>query len=93
MKRSLKKDSKYRKAVKYFEIDNLINKVISYETEAARPMQLANKFGVTSRVKVKTKCILTGRSKAVYNFFRLSRIAFKTEASFGRLEGVNKSSW
>ncbi len=93
MRRSIKKDSKYRQAFKKFEVDNLLNKVLLRETLLTKNIQLANKFSITSKVKIKNKCIFTGRCKSIYSFFRLSRIAFKEEASFGRLEGVSKSSW
>lgn len=38
-------------------------------------------------------CILSGRSKAVYKNFRLSRIMFRNLAHEGKLYGITKSSW
>lgn len=38
-------------------------------------------------------CILSGRSKAVYKDFRLSRVMFRNLAHEGKLYGVTKSSW
>ena len=39
------------------------------------------------------RCMLTGRSKAVYRKFGLSRIALRELALRGDLPGVTKSSW
>ena len=39
------------------------------------------------------RCILTGRSKAYYNKFGVSRIALRELALRGQLPGVRKSSW
>lgn len=39
------------------------------------------------------RCMLTGRSKAVYRKFGLSRIALRDLALRGDLPGVTKSSW
>ena len=47
----------------------------------------------SSKVRVKNRCILTGRGRAVYRFCRLSRIRFRELAAQGLLLGVSKSSW
>jgi small subunit ribosomal protein S14 len=39
------------------------------------------------------RCFMTGRSKAVYRKFGLSRIALRDLALRGDLPGVTKSSW
>lgn len=46
-----------------------------------------------SKVRIKNRCIITGRSKSVYKDFRLSRFMFRELALSGRLPGVKKSSW
>jgi small subunit ribosomal protein S14 len=43
--------------------------------------------------RVKNRCILTGRSGAVYRIFKLSRIALRKKALEGYLPGVHKASW
>ena len=43
--------------------------------------------------KVRNRCVLTGRSRGVYNFFKISRIMIKDLASQGLLPGVKKASW
>jgi small subunit ribosomal protein S14 len=47
----------------------------------------------SSSVRVKNRCILTGRGHSVYNFCKLSRIKFRELAAQGHLMGITKSSW
>lgn len=47
----------------------------------------------SSPVRLKTRCIMTGRSHAVYRKFMLCRIAFRTLALEGKLPGIMKASW
>jgi len=43
--------------------------------------------------RIRNRCELTGRSRAVYRRFKLSRIALRDLASVGLIPGVTKSSW
>jgi small subunit ribosomal protein S14 len=43
--------------------------------------------------RVRNRCELTGRSRAYYRKFRLSRIALRDLASIGQIPGMVKSSW
>src|SRR4029453_18226728 len=43
--------------------------------------------------RVRNRCELTGRPRAVYRKFKLSRLALRELASLGALPGVVKSSW
>ena len=47
----------------------------------------------SSAVRLRTRCQLTGRPRAVYRKFMLSRIAFRELALAGQLPGVHKASW
>jgi len=47
----------------------------------------------SSAVRLRTRCIVTGRPRAVYRKFMLSRIAFRELALEGKLPGVRKASW
>lgn len=42
---------------------------------------------------IKNRCVLTGRSRAVFRLFRLSRMSFKYLALHGFLPGITKYSW
>jgi small subunit ribosomal protein S14 len=46
-----------------------------------------------SPVRQRNRCELTGRSRGVYNKFKLSRIALRELASTGQIPGMVKSSW
>ena len=43
--------------------------------------------------RVRNRCELTGRSRAYYRKFRLSRIMLRDLANKGLIPGVSKSSW
>ena len=43
--------------------------------------------------RVRNRCELTGRSRAVYRKFKLSRIMLRELANKGLIPGVTKSSW
>lgn len=47
----------------------------------------------SSPVRLRTRCVVTGRPRAVYREFMLSRIAFREMALRGELPGVHKASW
>lgn len=47
----------------------------------------------SSASRVRSRCVLTGRPRAVYRKFKLSRIALRELASAGLIPGMTKSSW
>jgi small subunit ribosomal protein S14 len=47
----------------------------------------------SSPCRVRSRCELTGRPRAVYRKFKLSRIALRELASAGLIPGMTKSSW
>ena len=47
----------------------------------------------SSLTRVRNRCVLSGRSRGVHRFFKLSRIKCRELASQGLLMGVCKSSW
>lgn len=67
-------------------------KLSAEERQSARE-QLARLPRNSSAVRLKTRCIMTGRSHAVYRKFMLSRIAFRMLALEGKLPGIKKASW
>jgi len=46
-----------------------------------------------SKIRIRNRCNLTGRPRAYYRKFGLSRIALRDLASEGQIPGVVKSSW
>jgi small subunit ribosomal protein S14 len=46
-----------------------------------------------AKVRVRNRCVVSGRPRAYYRRFGMSRIALRDLASAGRIPGVVKSSW
>ncbi|MEO0417204.1 MAG: 30S ribosomal protein S14, partial [Verrucomicrobiota bacterium] len=46
-----------------------------------------------SPTRVVNRCEITGRRRGYMRRFKMSRIAFRENASHGRIPGVTKSSW
>ena len=46
-----------------------------------------------AKIRVRLRCALTGRSRANYRKFKLSRIALRDLASAGQIPGMVKASW
>lgn len=47
----------------------------------------------SSPVRLRNRCQLTGRPRAYYRKFKISRIALRDLGSSGQIPGVTKSSW
>lgn len=47
----------------------------------------------SSSVRLRSRCIVTGRGRGVYRRFGISRIVFREMAHAGHLPGVKKASW
>lgn len=45
------------------------------------------------RIRIKRRCNLCGRARAVYRKFGICRICFRNLASDGLIPGVRKASW
>jgi small subunit ribosomal protein S14 len=43
--------------------------------------------------RVRNRCMITGRSRAYYRKFNLSRVMLRELANHGLIPGVTKSSW
>ena len=59
--------------------------------EAARKLRKLPRD--SSATRYVSRCAITGRPRAVYRSFGLSRIAFRELALGGHIPGVKKSSW
>ena len=47
----------------------------------------------SSPVRLKNRCLITGRPRGYMRYFGISRIAFRDMALIGKIPGVKKSSW
>ncbi len=51
------------------------------------------KMTAREKIRIKNRCRLCGRSRAVYRKFGVCRICFRNMASDGMIPGVRKASW
>lgn len=71
----------------------IANKQAPMEERFAAVLKLAEMPRNSSKTRQRNRCALTGRPRAHFRHFRLSRIAIRNLASRGELPGVTKSSW
>ncbi|MBN9543451.1 MAG: 30S ribosomal protein S14 [Alphaproteobacteria bacterium] len=71
----------------------IYNKNTSLEERMEAVFKLAEMPRNSSKTRIKNRCELTGRPRAYYRKFRMSRIALRQLALAGLLPGVKKSSW
>jgi small subunit ribosomal protein S14 len=62
------------------------------ERYAAR-LKLAELPRNSSKVRIRNRCMLTGRPRAYYRKLKMSRIALRELGSHGQIPGLVKSSW
>jgi small subunit ribosomal protein S14 len=81
-------------AAKYAKLKEIANDESRDETERliAR-LKMAELPRNGNPTRVRNRCELTGRSRAYYRKFRLSRIMLRELANKGLIPGVIKSSW
>lgn len=81
-------------AAKRAELKAIIsNPSSTWEEREAAQSKLQKLPRDASPIRVRNRCNLTGRSRAYYRKFGLSRIALRELAHSGELPGVTKSSW
>ncbi len=63
------------------------------EERFAARLRLAEVPRNAAPTRLRNRCELTGRPRAFYRRFRLSRIALRELASTGQIPGMTKASW
>jgi len=71
----------------------VMDKETSMEDRFTAVMKLAKMPRNSAKNRQHSRCELTGRPRAFYRKFKLSRIKFRELASAGQIPGVVKSSW
>ena len=69
------------------------DKNLPIEERFAARLKLAELPRNSAPSRIRNRCELTGRPRATYRKFKLSRIALRDLASTGQIPGVVKSSW
>jgi small subunit ribosomal protein S14 len=81
-------------AAKYAKLKAIADDESRDETERLMArLKLAEVPRNGNPTRVRNRCELTGRSRAYYRKFRLSRIMLRDLANKGLIPGVTKSSW
>jgi small subunit ribosomal protein S14 len=70
-----------------------VNEDLPMEERFAARLKLAELPRNSAKVRIRNRCEITGRPRAVYRKFKLSRIALRDLASTGQIPGMVKSSW
>ena len=83
-----------KNAAKYAKLKEIANDESRDETERliAR-LKMAELPRNGNPTRIRNRCELTGRPRAYYRKFRLSRIMLRELANKGLIPGVTKSSW
>jgi small subunit ribosomal protein S14 len=96
---SIKKNQKRQKLADRFAAKRARLKTIimdrdgSPEDRFVAQLKLAALPRNSAKVRVRNRCELSGRPRAYYRKFKLSRIALRELASAGQIPGMVKSSW
>lgn len=81
------KEAKYRRQLAALEVDRAEKKKPADQQEKAKLMS------GRERIRIRNRCKLCGRGRAVYRKFGTCRICFRKMASDGLIPGVRKASW
>jgi small subunit ribosomal protein S14 len=98
MQKIIQKNIKQRNLFCKFEKKRLILKIIyknsffNYKIKTLVKQKIFSVSNNSSITRVKNRCILTGRGKKVFRFFKLTRHKLKEKSSQGCLPGLVKSN-
>ncbi len=96
---SIERNKKRVRMVKRFALKRSKLKAIAHDKKVpmeerfAARLKLAQLPRNSSAVRIRNRCELTGRARAYYRKFRLSRIMLRDLASRGMIPGMVKASW
>ena len=96
---SIQKNLNRRNIVKKFneKRNSLKNQIMKKDLSIEERFKIQSKLNElprdSSKIRVRNRCKLTGRTRGVYRKFGLSRIKIRELSMSGALPGVVKSSW
>jgi len=70
-----------------------MDKTVTMEERFAATLKLAELPRNSSKTRIHNRCEVTGRPRAYYRKFKMSRIAMRELGSKGLVPGLVKSSW
>ena len=71
----------------------VMNKKLSLDERFKAQMKLSKLPRNSSKIRVKNRCEITGRSRGVYRKLKISRITLRQLSLEGKIPGMIKSSW
>lgn len=71
----------------------VMSKAVTPEERFEAALKLAELPRNSAKIRVRNRCELTGRPRAVYRKLKLSRNMLRELASSGQIPGMVKSSW
>lgn len=81
-------------AAKRLVLKDIVNdKALTIEERFNAQLKLSKLPRNSSKIRIRNRCELSGRPRAFYRKFKLSRIALRDLASIGQIPGMIKSSW
>ncbi|MBN8827093.1 MAG: 30S ribosomal protein S14 [Sphingobacteriia bacterium] len=98
-KSSVEKNKRREKLVKKYSATRaklkalVIDETLSLEERFEAQKKLAKLPRNGSKGRIRNRCEISGRPRAYFRKFRMSRIALRDFASAGLLPGVKKASW
>ena len=76
------------------ELKKIVRDLNVSEEERMGAQDTLNKLSRnSSKIRLRNRCQLTGRSRGYLRKFKLSRLCFREMANAGLIPGVTKSSW
>ena len=66
---------------------------ISEEEKQVARIQLEKMPRDANPIRIRNRCVVTGRPRSYYRKFGLSRITFREMALKGEIPGITKASW
>jgi len=69
------------------------NRELPIEERFKAQLKLSELPRNSSKIRVRNRCLVSGRPRGVYRKLKMSRIALRDLGSLGRIPGIVKSSW
>ncbi len=96
---AVENNNRKRKLVKQFASKRaqlkktIMDKSVSVEERFAATLKLAELPRNSTKIRIRNRCMLSGRPHAYYRKLGLSRIALRQLGNNGLIPGLVKSSW
>lgn len=96
---AIEKNKRRRKMAKKFASKRTRLKAIASDRELPAEERFAARLKLaalprnSSPNRIRNRCVVSGRPRAYYRKFQLSRIALRDLASSGQIPGMVKASW